>query len=156
MRLYARQRDSSASCRFVAQGTPAIVDSVIPCKRTDPDFGYESPQVRLHAANGSWSGFTEAAGLQPDVPVGTLLAMERDWGAPLVIENSRGAQTVIGSSSVVRLLRYDPKRDASLYVTVLDGAYRNRRGWMAIQSVDTGAVALGQYALQHTYKSCEE
>lgn len=155
-RLYARQRDPVSPCGLVAQGSPAIVDAVIPCKKTDPNWGYESPQVQLHAVDGSLKGFTDAGILQPDVPVGTLISMQRDWGAPLVIESENGHMTILGSSATVRLLRYDPKRDASLNVIVLDGAYRNQTGWMGIQNADTGGVALGNYALQYAYKSCRK
>lgn len=82
-------------CRIVPPATPAIVDAIIPCKETDSDWGYESPHVELHAADNSWNGFTDAGSLQPNVPAGTLLALRRDWGVPLVIQNERGSQTII-------------------------------------------------------------
>lgn len=92
--------------------------------------------------------------MQPDVPGGTLLDMQRDWGAPLVIENDRGAQTAIGGSALARLLFYDPRRDASLYVQIVNGRYRGLRGWTYIQDVDTGGIALGEYDLQFPYAKC--
>ncbi len=148
------ERDPLRLCRSVANATPVIVDAIIPCKRSDPDWGWESPHVQVHARNGSWSGFTEASELQPDVQPGTLLDMERDWGAPLDIVNDRGTSTVIGGSARARLVRYDPKRNYSLYVEIIDGDHRGLRGWMPIQAVDTGDIALGQYSLQYPYQSC--
>lgn len=152
--LYKR---GERSCRTVTSATPVIIDAIIPCKRTDPDWGYESPHARLHAADGSWSGFTDVGNLQPTVPVGTLLAMQGDtlWRDPLVLENDSGKRIAIGYSAMAKLLRYDPKRAASLYVRILSGPYRDRIGWMFIQSADTGGVALGEYDLQYPYKTCQ-
>jgi hypothetical protein len=148
------ERDRPQGCRTVANATPVIVDAIFPCKPDDPDHGWGAPHVRLHARNGSWNGFTTVADLQPDVPVGIPLDFERDWGAPLDLIDDRGASKVIGGSAIARLLRYDPKRDYSLYVEIVSGKYRGAHGWMAIQVVDTGGVALGQYSLQYPYEGC--
>lgn len=139
-------------CRHVAPATAAVVDAIIPCKKTDPDWGYESPRVRIHAADGSWAGFTDAGMLQPKIPVGTLIEMARDWDSPVVMNDDRGRQTIIGDEAMVKVLRYDPKRNVSLYVSILDGAHRGETGWMYIQGVDTGGVALGEYSLE--YQDC--
>lgn len=152
--LFALERGQPARCINVPRGVPAIVDSIVQCKRTDPAWGYESSHVRIHSVSGGWQGFTDAGSLQPDVPTGTLLDLERDWGAPLTIDNDSGSQTVIGGSALVRLLRYDPNRDASLYVEVLNGPYRGRRGWTFIQDANTRGVALGQYDMQYAYAAC--
>lgn len=154
--LLASQRSDSERCRIVAAGTPAIVDAIVPCKKNHPNWGYESAHVKLHARNGSWHGFSEAGSLQPDVPVGTLIDMERDWGAPLALENDRGVPTDIGASALVRVLRYDPKREVSLYVKILDGPFMNRTGWMGIQDAYTGGVALGEYDMEYPYEACEK
>jgi len=148
------ERQRPHGCRIVANATPVVIDAIIPCKQDDPDHGWGAPHVRLHARDGSWHGFTGASDLQPDVPVGTLLDFERDWGAPLDIVDDRGAQKVIGGSAYARLLRYDPKRDYSLYVEIVQGEHRGMRGWMAIQVVETGGVALGQYSLEYPYEGC--
>jgi hypothetical protein len=153
--ILAAEREQPAQCFNVARGVPAVVDGVLACARTDPYASYDwAPHVKLHARDGSWRGFTDAAKLQPDVPQGTLLDMERDWGAPLVIEDDRGVQTLIGGSALAQLLRYSPKRDASLYVQVVNGRYRGLRGWTYIQDVDTGGVALGQYDLEYPNTKC--
>lgn len=144
------------TCLTLRRAIPVVVDAIIPCKKSDPGYGWESAHIRLHARDGSWHGFTDARGLQPDVPVGIPLDMERDWGAPLAIDDERGEQTVIGGSALVRLLRYDPSRDASLYVEILDGAHRGQRGWMGIQNAQTGGMALGEYAMEYPYKDCSD
>jgi hypothetical protein len=86
--------------------------------------------------------------------VGTLLTMRRDWSAPLVLFEGQGTPTAIGDSALVRLLRYDPRRDASLYVEVLDGIYRHHKGRMNIQNAETGGVALGEYGIEYPYQAC--
>jgi hypothetical protein len=145
---------SPNQCRHIAVGTLAIVDAIIPCKRSDPSWGYESPHVRLHAADDSWGGFADAAMLQPDIPVGTPIEIARDWDAPIAINNDHGGQTILGDTALVKLLRYDPRREASLYVKVLDGPHRDKTGWTWVQSADTGGVALGEYSLQYPYRDC--
>ena len=145
-----------AKCPMFRRAIPVIVDEIIPCKRSDPGWGWESAHVRLHARDGSWYGFTDAGSLQPNVPVGTLLDLEGDWGAPLAIDDDSGKQTVIGGSALARLLRYDPRRDASLYVEILDGAHRGQRGWMGIENAQTGGMALGEYDMEYPYKECSD
>jgi len=152
--FHFEKEGQSTRCMTIPRGVPAVIDMIIWCKRSDPAWGYESPHVRIHSRDGSWRGFADAASLQPVVPTGALLDMERDWGAPLVIESDNGSHTVIGGSALVRLLRYNPSREASLYVEVLKGAYRNRRGWMFLQDAYTGGDALGQYGLEYPYKAC--
>ncbi|HYK52191.1 MAG TPA: hypothetical protein VEV38_01500 [Candidatus Eremiobacteraceae bacterium] len=144
----------SGQCGRVPPGSPAVVDEIIPCEKTDPDWGWESPHVRIHSVNGSWAGFVDAAMLQPSIPEGTLIELRRDWGAPLTIDDDHGRQTSIGDTAMVRLLRYDPKKAASLYVKILDGPYRGRTGWTWIQAADTGGVALGEYSLQYGFDDC--
>jgi hypothetical protein len=154
--LLASERNRSGLCKIVSRGTPAIVDAILACAKTDPDWGFESPHVKLHALDGSWVGFTDAGNLQPDIPVGTLLAMHRDWGAPLMLESERGAPTPIGESAMVTVLRYDPTAEAPLYVKILDGSYRNRTGRMEIGFAQTGRLAFGEYDLQYPDNSnCE-
>ena len=83
--------------------------------------------------------------------------MERDWGAPLMMQIDRSPQYItIGGSALARLLRYDPQQDASLYVEILEGAHRKQRGWMSIQYADTGGMALGEYGMEYPYKECTD
>lgn len=141
-------------CVTVRRGTPATVDAIVPCKKTDPAWGYESPHVLIRSRDGAWRGFTDADLLQPVVPTGTVLDLERDWGAPLSIETDHGARTVPGGSALVRVVRYDPARDASLYVEVLHGSFRGQRGWAFIQNANIPGVALGEYDIEYSYKAC--
>jgi hypothetical protein len=82
--------------------------------------------------------------------------MQRDWGAPLMLFDDHGDRTVIGDSALARLLQYNPKRDASLYVEILDGLYRGRKGWTDIQSVETGGVAMGDYGIDDPDEACRK
>jgi hypothetical protein len=144
----------SDQCQTISFGAPAIVDAIIPCKRTDPTWGYESPHVRLHATDGSWAGFTRAANLQPDIPVGTLIELARLGDAPLTMDGDHGTHTAIGDRAMVKLLRYDPRKEESLYVEILNGEHRGQRGWMWSGEADTGGTILGEYPLQYPNGDC--
>ena len=153
--LLRAQVGGSKGCRTVAPGSPAIIDSIIPCKKTDVNWQDQLPPVTIHARHGSWRGFSEAETLQPDVPPGTVFVMHRDWGAPLALRNESGAPIAdVGDSAIVRVLHYEPKRDVSLYVKILDGPSKGRMGWMAIDFADTGAVAWKMYRIEFR-PSCE-
>jgi hypothetical protein len=138
-------------CRVIAPGTPAIVDAIIPCSETNLGSADASARVRLHAADGSWSGFADAELLQPSIPVGTVIELDRDWAAPLGMDDDSGAQTTIGDEALVKVLRYDPRRDASLYVKIIDGTHRGQTGWTSLGFADPGSVAFGDYGLVYPY-----
>jgi hypothetical protein len=142
-------------CAKITNGTPVVVEKIVPCKNTDPQWGWESPAVEIRARDGSWRGFTDSDELQPNIPIGTLLYLQRDWGAPLSITDDRDVTTNIGAAALVRLLRYDPKRDASLYVEILKGEHEGMRGWTGIQLVSTGGLPLGEYSMQYPNDGCE-
>lgn len=57
---YFDSQKTNRPCREVAKATPAIVEEIVPCKASDPDFGWESPAVRIRARDGSWDGFTDS------------------------------------------------------------------------------------------------
>jgi hypothetical protein len=83
--------------------------------------------------------------------------MERDWGAPLSMwEAGSNRQINLGGDATVRYLHSDVKADpGALYVELLDGPYAGRRGWVAIQYVDSGDVALGLYDMAYPTKDCQ-
>lgn len=134
---------NSLRCKSIARGAAATVEQIFPCKRSDPGGEWPSTDVRIRAHDGTWQGYTDYESLQPEIPAGTILSMSGDWSTPLSLGDSAGNLTNIGSSAIVKLLRYEPRKDRSLYVRVLSGWFRGRMGWMAIEEVDTGRVASG-------------
>lgn len=114
------------------------------------DWYYPAPLVRVGLDNGR-SGITSALGLQPDIPVGSIVTMTRkefpvtlDVCRDRICANDPNAyeRLEIPGSVRVRVLRYDPGPHAfdSLYVKVLSGDYAGRRGWMEpsdMQSADS-------------------
>lgn len=137
------QRGHWIGCKPVKHGTPAIVVRIIKKSASEAYRLYGDYEVEIRAIDGSWSGITGVGGLQPDVPVGTIFAMERDLGASLgLAKHADGDRDQdiedIGDRANVRVLRYEPLAGAhTLYVEVLDGPHRGEKGWMGIQDART-------------------
>lgn len=153
--LRYEQTGKAPNCIHVAHGMPAVVESVIPCTRTDPSFGYETPRALVRAIDGTLRGVTTAGNFQPNIRPGIILKLHRDWGAPLSMVGAN-KQINLGTAATVRLLRYEPKADAgrTLYVRVLDGPHAGESGWTGIQLVDSGDVSLGAYDMAYPTHNC--
>ena len=134
----------STGCIAAPHGTPAVVEAIIPNERRGarPVDAY----VKIRAVNGKWAGVTNLAYLQPTIPSGTILLMDRDWATAMTLGS--GGQD-LGSQVAVEVVRFDPKRTGrQLYVRILDGPYKNSEGWMGIAQVHPDAVAeQGRYGL---------
>ena len=141
----------SKECRHIPFGTPAIVDAIIPCGKTNSSWNVGSPHVRFHAPDGSWAGFTDAGMLQPNIPVGTVLELHRDLLGPLEMSNDRGEKTIIGDEALIKVLRYDPRKDASLYVKILEGPHRDQIGWASLIFANAGASLFGDHSLVYPF-----
>jgi len=126
---------SRPNCFFVNRGSAARVARIIPdTVANDADWKYDDhvPYVVLGALNGKWRGITFLSSLRPDIPVGTIIRMEPLEG-PLGLYSCRTRCGAIAISDQVdvRVLQYDPgSDDRSLYVVVLSGPLRARKGWM--------------------------
>lgn len=126
--------NSVAACLNKRRGLAAVIRIIVP-EPTSADAGSSSPHVLLSATDGSWQGYTTAAGLQPVVPIGTIAVMAASGSTTLNLAPTQVAAADagpnIGERAVVRILRYDPATESrALYVQVLDGAFADRRGWM--------------------------
>ena len=141
-----------AHCRHVSQGTPAIVEAVIPNRVKTPADPYGTPFVKLRAIDGSWSGYTSASSIAPAIPPGVTLLLTRAPGEEVMrlapSENAGSDAGVdLGARAKVVVLRYDPSsQDRELDVRVLDGRYAGRAGWVyrhsasALNGVYAGAL----------------
>lgn len=128
----------TSQCIHAKYGTRATVTEIIPSRIHD--WYYPAPLVRVHSDDG-WTGITSALGLQPDIPIGSILTMtKKEFPVTLdvcvdgICADNPGAPRglEIPGKVQVRVLRYDPGTHAfdNLYVEVLDGAYAGHRGWM--------------------------
>jgi hypothetical protein len=141
------------TCQNIRHGTPAIVKAIISPRLSDPREFFPAPYVQLAALDGSWVGFTTAISLQPDIPVGTVLAVTRDGSLDLT-QCSRpscgGNWLNLGNHAIVKLLQYHPEvwRGRNLYVRVLDGRYKGRTGWLYVaDTVEALGLTVGPYGL---------
>lgn len=127
-------------CYPLRPGTPGIVEAIYPSKPSDPDPGMT--HVKLRAVNGTWRGFTIVQNLQPDILVGSVLVMGRDWTGPLTLGRSvNGPGPDIGPRATVKVLRYVPTHPhRSVFVRVLDGDFKGREGWMFMGNSETDGI----------------
>ena len=130
------EQSGSKQCFTANHGTPVKIEAIIPARSgTDRQLG---PFAKVRAINVGWTGYVAACLLQPSIPVGTVIPMERDWSDGLTLAPRQGAAKAIDlpTDVKVKVLGYYPQfRGRTLFVKVLDGAYRNRRGWMVIEDV---------------------
>jgi hypothetical protein len=128
----------TSRCIHAKYGTLATITAIIPS--SIHDVYYPAPLVRVQR-HGGWMGITTVLGLQPDVPVGSIVTMTRkEFVATLdscqericAHHHSISDRVEIRGSVRVHVLRYDPSGRAfdNLYVQVLNGRYAGRRGWM--------------------------
>jgi hypothetical protein len=141
----------SEECRRVPPGTPAIVDAIIPCRRTDSSWNGVFPHVRLRASDGTWTGFADAGMLQPSIPVGTVIELSSDWNATLEMKDDSGETTNLGDNALVEVLRYDPRRQSPLFVKIIDGAHRDQTGWTSLVFANAGASLFGDGSLIYPF-----
>ncbi len=128
-----------AECSHRKPDVAAIVEEIVPANADDP---FHAPYVKLRAADGSWSGYTDIIGQQVAIPVGTTLVFTKSGGESLRLAPRQGSNLHsgpnLGDSVTVKVLHYFPNtNDRSLYVTVLDGEYAGQNGWMFTMDGET-------------------
>ncbi|HEV3155438.1 MAG TPA: hypothetical protein VGZ02_16625 [Candidatus Baltobacteraceae bacterium] len=144
---YHSNNGDLAGCITVRHGMPVMVETIIPSPCSD--FSQCAAVARVRAANNAWSGYTILAYMQPDIRPGTILHVGEDWSSPAWLmpnpNSTKGSINV--EDGHVEVLRYEPQnRLATLFVVVLDGSYKRRKGWMSVGDVIT-AFGHGDYGL---------
>jgi hypothetical protein len=120
-------------CPDRAMGTPIVIEGLA-------DGGYpcdHSTQVHVRAADGSWSGYVSVDAVEPAVPHGTLLKVERfaEDPQPFGTRRSVDKDPGIASDATVRVDGFDPKapdRVRDTRVTVTSGAHVGKNGWVLL------------------------
>ena len=119
------------SCTRVKRGTAAIVDKIVPGKKSELEG---APYIWLRALDSSWSGYTIILRLQPAIPAGTLLIARQGENEPPKLAPRQRSDLAVGSNLSggvkVKVLRYDPTSDSrKLYFIVLSGDDAGQSGW---------------------------
>lgn len=136
------EQGGSKRCFNVKHGTPVKIEAIVPARTGSTDRGdplaWLGAFAKIRAIDRSWEGYTPTGFLQPNIRVGTVILMARDWSDGLTLAPRRHAAKMIDlpRDANVKVLGYYPQlRGRALFVKVLEGPYKNSQGWMAIQDV---------------------
>lgn len=152
----AAANGNAAHCLSPKYGTPASVTQIMraekhPHQKYTPEL--DAPFAKIRSVNGSWYGFASVLGLQPNVPIGAVLLMTPKSDAAFLLA-SCPKYTCDGlrfhENVKVRVVEYYPEHDQgrTLYVSILEGRYRGKRGWMDLADTDVaGRAHVGYYQI---------
>ena len=118
-----------------------MIDAAIPNAAVG---GHPNGLGRIHAADGTWSGYVALSALMPAIPAGALLVLRPvpDQAATVAEHQSDAPDKGIdlGSLAKVVVISYAPVADGrDLLVTVSSGPHAGTRGWTyAIQTSLSG------------------
>jgi hypothetical protein len=116
------------------------VGDVVVVTDIGPALGESSgTAVAVRSRDGAWTGWLEAATLEPIIPVGTRIVFTKSGNADIDImhhednasQMKEGVGTDLGSPVTVVLLHQDPPSGAgNLHVRVLTGPKAGMTGWI--------------------------
>lgn len=136
------EHSSSKGCVTIKHGTPVKIESVLPARVGTTTHGdpltWLGGFARVRGVDRKSRGYTVLGFLQPNIPVGTVIPMVRDWsdGLPFT-EKGTGKVVDLPDTTHVKVVEYHPESEGdTLLVQIVDGPYVGRRGWMAIQDAD--------------------
>jgi hypothetical protein len=140
----------SGGCTSYIHGTRIVIEQVIFDPAKDTAGEYQMPLVRIHSADGTWRGYTQLQGLHPLIPKGIIVYFKRVGNGSIQLDTTQQANDGpdLGDRVTAKLVRYDPATgDADLYVTLLDGQYAGKSGWMySLEAWDANGASLGTFA----------
>lgn len=130
-REYANE-NIAKGCVDRHEGLKVIIDAIV------PPAGGIATIAKIHAANGSFRGYTALGELLPAIPAGVTVTLARAEGAneTVTIAQKQSAELDIGlnvSENVSAVtLRFDPAHDdeRDLLVRITSGRYAGRTGWI--------------------------
>jgi hypothetical protein len=76
--------NSSSGCNHYNHGIPVVIDKTI-----SESSQHTLPLVRIHAADSSWSGYTELLTLRPAIPKGTVIYFKREGNETLRLASTQ-------------------------------------------------------------------
>jgi hypothetical protein len=133
--------NTASDCKHVKQGVPAMVDTVIK-GGVSPDNPSGEPFVKLHASNGSWSGYTQATLLEARIPIGTVLVTKTEGNEHPKLHSHQDSDLNEGidldEGTKVKVLHYYPETDNyNIYVEVISGQHAGQNGWLLTMDTNT-------------------
>ena len=140
----------SGGCTSYIHGTRVVIEQVIFDAAKDTAGEYQMPLVRIRAADNSWSGYTQLETLHPVIPKGTVVQFKQGGNLTLRLDSTQQTDDGpdLGDAVTAKIERYDPATgDADLYVTLLDGPYAGKSGWMfSLEASEIDGASLGTFS----------
>ena len=132
-----------AGCQTFQHDLPAIIEVVIfdpvqdTVKMPDP---VGLPLVKVHIPSRNFIGYLHLLALHPVVPSGIVVNFRKSANETIKlyqdvkIGSSDNTGLDLGDQVSARVVKYDPSKDDEwdLQVTILDGKYAGRTGWMRL------------------------
>jgi hypothetical protein len=122
-------------CQTFQHDLPVIIEVVLLDSVLDTKGTLWLPLVKVHIPSRNFIGYCQLLGLHPVIPSGTIIHFKRMGNETIHLfpEPTSGQGTDLGDAVLAKIITYDPSKDDSweLYVTVLDGEYAGKNGWMS-------------------------
>jgi hypothetical protein len=136
--------NSLSGCTQQIHGARVVIEQLVFDSAKDTAGEYKMPLAQIRSVDGSWRGYTQLQGLHPLIPKGTVVHFSRHENSTLRLDSSQQTDDGpdLGDNVTARIERYDPtSAGADLYVTIVDGAFAGRSGWMYSLYADENAGA---------------
>lgn len=122
-------------CQTFQRGLPVAIEVVLLDQVTDSIGTTWLPLVKIHIPSRNFIGYCQLFGIHPVIPSGTIIHFKRMGNDTLRLfrEPTSDQGSDLGDAVSAKVISYDPSKDDSweLYVTVLDGKYAGKAGWMS-------------------------
>jgi hypothetical protein len=134
-----------SGCRKFSTGKRVVIDGLVfdPTRDTISVLGSQlrQPLARVHIPAKGFTGYLLAHDLTPAIPRGTTIQLIKKGDLVLRLAPSKNADLNagldLGEQAMVRVIRYFPSLDAfDLHVSVADGPYKGKVGWVSSLGAD--------------------
>jgi hypothetical protein len=126
--------ENTRGCRAVARGTRATILAV----EYDQPRDLGLPIAKIKILEKGWVGYSALLGLYPAIPRGAPIHLRHEGGGTLRLAETADAELEAGLdlgdnvNLAATVLKYVPSSrfDRDLFVTITEGEYSGRRGWV--------------------------
>ena len=127
--------NNPVGCKIVPTGTTVSIISIERVRGDYGIYGRDLPVAKVHAADGSVTGYIALELLNPAIPSGIDITLKRDSGGPIKLAPAPSDEYGVGltfpDGTHARVLRYDPKADNhDLLVLITSGPHAGKSGWV--------------------------
>jgi hypothetical protein len=124
-------------CQTFQHDLPVVIELVLLDSIKDTIGTTWLPLVKIHIPSRHFIGYCQLLGIHPVIPSGTIIHFKRMGNGTLRLfpeptsDLDQGPD--LGDAVSAKIITYDPSKEDSwdLYVTVLDGKYAGKKGWMS-------------------------